>query len=1258
MSTLAPHARRRSSRLLAIATSFLVVLSGLFVVPTVAHAAEGDVSGATLDWGVKDSWRNYIGNPSNATGGTVVTPPASVSPAEYRWGTGGTGTYSEATQAGTFTAQGSVNWRFPSHTINLTLSNLVVAFDLTAGTGTITGTYADPDRMDGATPTPIPTTTKTMVNFSTAGATVSAADGIVSVQGASATAAEGTTEAFGPMYPVGTAMDPVSFSFAYEQALAVTTTSLVVTPASTVDVNTEVTLTANVTPNTVPGSVTFFDGSTELGTESVSGGTASISTDALSVGEHSITATFTPGAGQLYLPSTSDASIVTVEIPDTAVATTTTVNAPTPAAPVTLGSSVTLGATVAKTGDSELEPTGTVDFYSIAAGATERILLGSGTLEGGAATLTTSELPQGGFTFAAVFNPANQADFLASEGVTTANYNVVDITPATHCTVPSGTATGEDGAFATWGWSPYFDSMGGVRTGTGDVTVSTDGLSHEFSNGEVRATADCAEVSFTGSAILTLHGGTNSMEIIDPKLYISADGSGVWTAKVKSSSSGTSETSAGYVTVGTFSGAGAFEPGETVDTALTFPFAGTVPQGTWHASFSDSWPNSFVYSLQPTQRAYYYRTGATGLQNSKPAAPLNVDFTWPAISSITLAASPAAPQVLGNQTTLTATVAPVASTVGTVEFFGTSAVTGTEVSLGEVETVNGVATLPITLAAGGHTFRAEFTSDNAYSDSESAITANYGVVDTAQPAVCAPVAGESETLTGVAARWAWSAYGNTAAHTGGGINWPKFAGGSISVDGADFVLSGGTATISQDCASIAFTGTMRVEAYQSFFPTHGQWIELVDPVLTIDAVGNGVWSAGVRTGIGTLNENTSARTVIAPVSGADFPGLDVDSFDIEAPLAYESTTAAGSWAVKDGTAFEDAWSNAFVLQVPSAIRGFYYASGAAGDPNKAPEPISLSWQLADPIAQIDGLATVEQGQKIEFSGRQFRAGASVGVEIHSDPVVLPSVIAGFDGVARASWTVPADFALGEHEVIFTDEFGRTASAGFTVIASLSGSGGASQSVCVARAATGGSLQWGLKESFRSYVQGPIAGGTFSGGSFATGGGAFNVNDGGIGRANFSGAITATGHGGLLNFQLSNPSVQITGPGTGVLFAHVNSTSTSGAAAVNGVVAFANLSFSGPAIGGDALSVSGASATLTAAGAQAFAGFYPAGTALDPVSFSVSLGSEVPCDATTDPVELAKTGSNGDMGLALLSIAGLALLLGFGVLRLRRSRELA
>lgn len=57
--------RRKGKSLIATLTSALLVASGLALAPTVATAApaagEGTVTGATLEWGVKESFRNYIG---------------------------------------------------------------------------------------------------------------------------------------------------------------------------------------------------------------------------------------------------------------------------------------------------------------------------------------------------------------------------------------------------------------------------------------------------------------------------------------------------------------------------------------------------------------------------------------------------------------------------------------------------------------------------------------------------------------------------------------------------------------------------------------------------------------------------------------------------------------------------------------------------------------------------------------------------------------------------------------------------------------------------------------------------------------------------------------------------------------------------------------------------------------------------------------------------------------------------------------------
>jgi hypothetical protein len=71
-----------------------------------------------------------------------------------------------------------------------------------------------------------------------------------------------------------------------------------------------VTFTATVTPSGATGTVTFKDGTTDLGTGSLSGGTAVFSTSTLSIGNHSITAVYSGDSG--YSGSTSSVLTQTV----------------------------------------------------------------------------------------------------------------------------------------------------------------------------------------------------------------------------------------------------------------------------------------------------------------------------------------------------------------------------------------------------------------------------------------------------------------------------------------------------------------------------------------------------------------------------------------------------------------------------------------------------------------------------------------------------------------------------------------------------------------------------------------------------------------------------------------------------------------------------------------------------------------------------------------------------------------------------------
>ncbi len=92
-------------------------------------------------------------------------------------------------------------------------------------------------------------------------------------------------------------------------ALQATTTSLSAVP-SPQSFGSPLTLTATVSPSSATGTVTFFDGTTQLGLAQVSGGAASVSISTLTVGGHILTANYGGDAGD----SPSVSSPVSVNI--------------------------------------------------------------------------------------------------------------------------------------------------------------------------------------------------------------------------------------------------------------------------------------------------------------------------------------------------------------------------------------------------------------------------------------------------------------------------------------------------------------------------------------------------------------------------------------------------------------------------------------------------------------------------------------------------------------------------------------------------------------------------------------------------------------------------------------------------------------------------------------------------------------------------------------------------------------------------------
>ncbi len=151
------------------------------------------------------------------------------------------------------------------------------------------------------------------------------------------------------------------------------------TPASaTAPYGTLVPLIATVSPATATGTVTFQDNvSGALGQATIAGGTATVNASSLTVGNHTLTASYS--GDNTHLPSTSAAATVTI----TALSTTTTLVAQ--PAQISFGSTTSLIATVSPSAAS-----GSVVFRDASFG-----VLGTATVTAGSAVLNTSTLPAG-----------------------------------------------------------------------------------------------------------------------------------------------------------------------------------------------------------------------------------------------------------------------------------------------------------------------------------------------------------------------------------------------------------------------------------------------------------------------------------------------------------------------------------------------------------------------------------------------------------------------------------------------------------------------------------------------------------------------------------------------------------------------------------------------------------------------------------------------------------------------------------------------
>jgi MYXO-CTERM domain-containing protein len=454
-----------------------------------------------------------------------------------------------------------------------------------------------------------------------------------------------------------------------------------------------VTLTAHIASasGTPTGTVTFKDGAATLGTGTVNGaGDATLTTSALAVGGHSLTAAFA-GGGCIFPASTSAAFTQTVNKAGTTTALTSSVN------PTITGGSTTFTATVTATAPGAGTRTGNAVFKDGAS-----VLATVAIDASGAATFSTSALAVGNHSitvdyagdtnFAPSASPAVSQDVNQDGATVTAASSLNPSTYGTSTTITATVTSVGTGATPT-GNVDFVDNgtlLGTVAVDAGGVaTFSTAALLGGSHTIDTNYKGDTNHDVATGSVAQTVNGGTSATALVsltNPSLF----GQSV---TLKATVTGFAATATGTVT---FSEAGVAIGAPSALVAGVATFSTTTLSVDTHMIVA-------TYNGDPNYAA-------------SDSAPLSQVVDKAATS--TLLASGSNPAIVGDSVTFTAKVATTGAGAGTPT--GTVNFREGATLLGPGTLIAGIATFATsTLTVGNHTITADYVTSTSFAASTS-----------------------------------------------------------------------------------------------------------------------------------------------------------------------------------------------------------------------------------------------------------------------------------------------------------------------------------------------------------------------------------------------------------------------------------------------------------------------------------------------------------------------------------------------------------
>ena len=635
-----------------------------------------------------------------------------------------------------------------------------------------------------------------------------------------------------------------------------------------------VTFTATVSSSssgTPTGTVTFMDGSTTLGTGTLSTTagvtTATFATSSLTLGSHTITAVY--GGDSAFASATSPVLTQVVEL-----ASTTTIASS--ANPSGSGQSVTFTATVNVTGSGT--PTGTVTFAD--GGTTLGTAAISTTAGVTTATFSTSSLSVGGHPITATYN--GDSTFAGSTSpILTQSVQSATTTSVTSSVNPSSdgqgvtfTATVTSSASGTPGGTlTFFDGGASIGNGTLDTTTGKWTLmTSSLSVGSHAITAVYAgDSNFAGSTSPTLTQVVN-----------------VSTTTSTTTTLGSSANPSGAGTTVTFTATVSPSGSGTPTGTVTFmDGAATLGTGTLGTSGGQT---TATFSTSSLATGSHNITAVYGGDSSFTGSTSGTLVQVVAVASSTAISSSQNPSNSGDPVTFTATVTTSGSgtPTGTVTFTDGGSTLGTT----SLSTSGGVTTATFTtssLSVGSHSITATYNGDSTFGSSSSTLTQDVNVAPTkantsagVASTVFAPNLGDPVTFVGYV-------FSNGSTNPTGTVT---FKDGTFVLGTGTVSTSGGQTTATFTTSSLA-SGSHGITAVYNGDSTYNG---SVSPVLTQNVIAPNLSasSTGVASSVFAPNAGDPVTfTAFVSGSGSTPPGGTVTFFDGGNVLGTGTVTNSG-----------------------------------------------------------------------------------------------------------------------------------------------------------------------------------------------------------------------------------------------------------------------------------------------------------------------------------------------------------------------------